>query len=197
MNFPDQESFVNMAKQSGLVPVHRTIIADLDTPLTIYAKISGDQHHAFLFESMEGGEKWGRYSFIGLDPLVNFTSNGSTVTITRHGPEKSEHSGSSVNPLSELRDLLGSFNASRAPGLPRFFGGAVGFLGYDMVRFIEELPDSNPPIDIPDSSFMVPRLVLIHDAVQQQLTVVCNVMVEDGGDYRGFMSMPSTVSTRL
>ena len=182
MNFPDQESFVRMADQSDLVPVHRTIIADLDTPLTIYAKIAGDQRHAFLFESMEGGEKWGRYSFIGFDPLVNFTSNGSTVTVTRHGLEPSEKTVSSVNPLQELRKLLASFNASRAPGLPRFFGGAVGFLGYDMVRFIEEIPDSIPPLDIPDSSFMVPRLVLIHDAVQQQLTIVCNVVVDGGSD---------------
>jgi anthranilate synthase component 1 len=182
MNFPDQESFVRMAEQSGLVPVHRTIIADLDTPLTIYAKIAAAQSHAFLFESMEGGEKWGRYSFIGLDPLVNFTSNGATVTITRPGAEEPGRTSSPVNPLHELRELLASFNASRAPGLPRFFGGAVGFLGYDMVRFIEEIPDSNPPLDIPDSSFMVPRLVLIHDAVQQQLTVVCNVEVSEGSD---------------
>ena len=183
MNFPDQETFVSMAEQSGLVPVHRTIIADLDTPLTIYAKICSSQRHAFLFESMEGGEKWGRYSFIGLDSLVNFTSDGSTVTITRHGVETLDEKISSVNPLQELRKLLDSFNASTAPGLPRFFGGAVGFLGYDMVRFIEDIPDSNAPLDIPDSSFMVPRLVLIHDAVQQQLTVVCNVVVEEGNDY--------------
>lgn len=180
MNFPDQESFIRMADQSDLVPVHRTIIADLDTPLTVYAKIAAEQRHAFLFESMEGGEKWGRYSFIGFDPLVNFTSCGSTVTVTRHGPETSVQTVESVNPLQELRKLLASFNASRAPGLPRFFGGAVGFLGYDMVRFIEEIPDSNPALDIPDSSFMVPRLVLIHDAVQQQLTIVCNVVVGEG-----------------
>jgi len=184
MNFPDQETFVQLAGQSGLVPVHRTIIADLDTPLTIYAKIAGSRQHAFLFESMEGGEKWGRYSFIGLDPLVNFTSTGSTVTVTCPGTGEPDRTVTSVNPLQELRELMASFDASRAPGLPRFFGGAVGFLGYDMVRFIEDIPDSNPQLDIPDCSFMVPRLVLIHDSVQQQLTVVCNVMVQDGSRYR-------------
>ncbi|MCL7489101.1 MAG: anthranilate synthase component I [Desulfobulbaceae bacterium] len=184
MNFPDQESFVRMAAQSGLVPVHRTIIADLDTPLTVYAKIADSRRHAFLFESMEGGEKWGRYSFIGLDPLVNFTSSGSAVTITRPGAEKPAETFSAANPLHELRRLLSAFNASRAPGLPRFFGGAVGFLGYDMVRFIEDIPDTNPGLNVPDSSFMVPRLVLIHDAVQQQLTVVCNVDVSATGDHQ-------------
>ncbi|MDY0351254.1 MAG: anthranilate synthase component I [Desulfobulbaceae bacterium] len=180
MNFPDQESFVRMAGQAGLVPVHRTIIADLDTPLTIFAKVNGRRRHAFLFESMEGGEKWGRYSFIGLDPLVTFASRGDAVTVDdrRAGGVSRRRTG--VNPLHELRGLLASFRPSRAPDLPRFYGGAVGFLGYDMVRFIEDIPDANRGIDLPDSSFMVPRLVLIHDAVQQQLTVVCNVVTGAG-----------------
>jgi len=178
MYYPDQESFVRMIGQSGLVPVHRTIIADLDTPLTIFAKVAGSRSHAFLFESMEGGEKWGRYSFIGLDPLVTFTSHGETVTMTNAAGELSTRRGQ-VEPLAGLQELLDSFNASNAPGLPRFYGGAVGFLGYDMVRFIEDLPDSRPPLDIPDSAFMVPRLVLVHDSVRQKLTVICNVRAGD------------------
>ena len=175
MNFPDQDAFVLLSGQSGLVPVHRTIITDLDTPLTIYAKICGGRQHAFLFESMEGGEKWGRYSFIGLDPLLTFASRGSSVAVTRPGSGEAPQERSEVNPLQELRALLASFQACNAPGLPRFYGGAVGFLGYDMVRFIEAIPDTNQGPDLPDSSFMVPRLVLIHDAVQQELTIVCNV----------------------
>ncbi|NOX81371.1 MAG: anthranilate synthase component I [Deltaproteobacteria bacterium] len=183
MYSPDQESFVRMIGQSGLVPVHRTIIADLDTPLTIFAKVAGSRSHAFLFESMEGGEKWGRYSFIGLDPLVTFASSGDTVTMTNAaGDRETRHDP--VDPLAGLRELLESFNASNAPGLPRFYGGAVGFLGYDMVRFIEDLPDSRPPVDIPDSTFMVPRLVLVHDSVRQKLTVICNVQAGAAGGER-------------
>ena len=166
---------------AGLVPLHRAIVADLDTPLTIFAKVAGNEKHAFLFESMEGGEKWGRYSFIGLDPLVTFESLRDRVTLAGTGfevPEVRE----GVNPFTELRDLLASFNASTAPGLPRFYGGAVGFLGYDMIRFIEEIPDSHELLDVPDSSFIVPRLVLIHDSVNQILTVVCNVVADDGRD---------------
>ncbi len=169
-----------MIGQSGLVPVHRTIIADLDTPLTIFAKVAGSRSHAFLFESMEGGEKWGRYSFIGLDPLVTFASSGDTVTMTNAAGDRDTRHGP-VDPLAGLRELLDSFNASNAPGLPRFYGGAVGFLGYDMVRFIEDLPDTRPPLDIPDSTFMVPRLVLVHDSVRQKLTVICNVQAGDAG----------------
>ena len=181
MYSPDQETFYSLLEEADLVPLHRTIVADLDTPLTIYAKIAGQESHAFLFESMEGGEKWGRYSFIGLDPLVRFTSTGGQVTLSGSaidGQEKREE----VNPLVELRDLLASFRASTAPGLPRFYGGAVGFLGYDMIRFIEEIPDTHEPLDIPDASFIVPRLVLIHDAVNQTLTIVCNVVARDDDD---------------
>jgi anthranilate synthase component 1 len=87
-----------------------------------------------------------------------------------------------VDPLAELRTLLASFAVSTAPGLPRFYGGAVGFLGYDMVRFMERLPDRHPPLDLPDSAFMVPGLVLIHDAVQQSLTIVCNAWAQPGVD---------------
>lgn len=175
MYFPDQHAFVEMIGSSDLVPVYRTIIADLDTPLTIFAKVAGDDPHAFLFESMEGGEKWGRYSFIGLNPLVTFTSIRDLVRMEYPGLADSGEERTGVNPLAELRKLLGSFSVSNAPGLPKFYGGAVGFLGYDMVRFMEKIPDRHPPLDLPDSSFMVPGIVLIHDAVQQNLTIVCNV----------------------
>ncbi len=172
-----------MLFQSGLVPIHRTIIADLDTPLTIFAKVAGQEQHAFLFESMEGGEKWGRYSFIGLDPLLTFESVKDIVTLKKCS-EEDPVIQKGVNPLQELRTLLKSFNASNAKGLPRFYGGAVGFLGYDMVRFVEDIPDAHTLLDMPDSSFMVPRLVLIHDSVDQTLTIVCNVLSDDDVKYK-------------
>ena len=115
MYAPDQETFSAMLKRAGLVPLHRTIVADLDTPLTIFAKVAGDDEHAFLFESMEGGEKWGRYSFIGLDPLLTFESIRDRITISGAGLDTREVRDG-VNPLAELRTLLASFNASKAPG---------------------------------------------------------------------------------
>lgn len=175
MYFPAPHAFAEMIGSSDLVPVHRIIIADLDTPLTLFAKVAGNDPHAFLFESMEGGEKWGRYSFIGLDPLLTFTSRGDWVRIEQFGHSGKVEERSPVNPLDELRELLASFSVCNAPGLPKFYGGAVGFLGYDMVRFMEKLPDRHPPLELPDSSFLVPGIVLIHDAVQQNLTIVCNV----------------------
>lgn len=180
MYSPAQQSFTELIASSDLVPVHRTIIADLETPLTLFAKVAASDPHAFLFESMEGGEKWGRYSFIGLDPLITFTSQQNQVRIEYPGLADGGEERSGVNPLTELRQLLASFTVPDVPGLPRFYGGAVGFLGYDMVRFMEKLPDRHPPIDLPDSSFMVPGIVLIHDAMKQKLTIVCNVWKRGG-----------------
>lgn len=182
MYLPEQHVFTDLIGVSDLVPVFRTIIADLDTPLTIFAKVAGSDPYAFLFESMEGGEKWGRYSFIGLDPLLTFTSIRDCVRIEYPGLSEGGEERTGVNPLDELRQLLASFSVSDAPGLPRFYGGAVGFLGYDMVRFMEKVPDRHPSIDLPDSSFLVPGIVLIHDAVQQNLTIVCNVWNKEGSD---------------
>ena len=93
MYSPDQKAFAEMLEQAGLVPLHRTIVADLDTPLTIFAKVAEQEKHAFLFESMEGGEKWGRYSFIGLDPLLTFSSVGDTVTLRRDGSDTEAGTG--------------------------------------------------------------------------------------------------------
>ena len=176
---PDREHFKELAAGSGLVPVFREIIADLDTPLTIFAKVAGGDSHAFLFESVEGGEKWGRYSFIGLDPLATFTSRCEDLVVERGGTGK-EFRG---DPLEALKELLASFRACQSEALPRFFGGAVGFLGYDMVRFMERLPTDNPPLtEFPDSSFMVPRQVLIHDSLRQTLTIVDCVPVDPDSD---------------
>ncbi|MFA7384188.1 MAG: anthranilate synthase component I [Desulfurivibrionaceae bacterium] len=181
---PSLQEFERLAVDAGLVPIYREIIADLDTPLTIFAKVAGGESHAFLFESLEGGEKWGRYSFIGFDPIVSFASRGTRITITREGKEEAQDG----DPLAALQNLLKSFNACNAEMacdpelLPRFFGGAVGFLGYDMVRFMERLPESNSPLDeFPESAFMVPRTVLIYDNLRQLLTVVNLVQTSGAG----------------
>lgn len=170
---PDYQTFQNTQKVSSLVPVYRTIISDLDTPLTLFAKICTDKQHSFLFESMEGGEKWGRYSFIGFDPLLTFESIDQEVDITSFSSAFTNSKESNVNPLDSLKAILENFNAAEDANLPKFCGGAVGFLGYDMVRFMEELPKTNTNRDMPDSSFMVPRIVLVHDSFKQTVTVVC------------------------
>ena len=180
--YPSPQNFAAFAATAKLIPVCTEIIADLDTPLTLFAKVAGNHRHIFLFESMEGGEKWGRYSFIGFDPLVTFVSRHDLVTIAEvHGGQTTEEQ-LHTNPLQSLRALVERLRAAEVPGLPKFCGGAVGFLGYDMVRFMEDLPDSRPSLDLPDSSFIVPRIVLVHDSVRQTVTVVCWVRAEDDSD---------------
>jgi anthranilate synthase component 1 len=177
---PGLEDFKELALGAGLIPVCREIVADLDTPLTVFAKLAGDESHAFLLESLEGGETWGRYSFVGYDPLLTFESQGTAIKV-RQGAELAEISG---DPLEELKKLLAAFRAcTDTDFLPRFFGGAVGYLGYDMVRFMERLPTKNPPLaGLPESSFMVPRFILIFDNLKQTLSVVHCVRVATDDD---------------
>ncbi len=170
---PDFSTFQEKKKQSSLIPIHKTIVSDLDTPLTLFAKVGTDKRHCFLFESMEGGEKWGRYSFIGFDPLLTFSSTDAAVTTTSYYDGYADKKQTEVNPLDALRAVLEQFEAAEDESLPKFCGGAVGFLGYDMVRFMEELPAKNAKKNMVDSSFMVPRVVLVHDSFKQTVTVVC------------------------
>ncbi len=180
--FPDPGQFSDLLETSRLVPVCTEIVADLDTPLTLFAKIEENREHTFLFESMEGGEKWGRYSFIGFDPLVTFVSKDDQVTLTEIGKTGIRQKNIKANPLEQLRALMTEFKAAEIEGLPRFSGGAVGYLGYDMVRFMEELPDDKQELDFPDSSFIIPRVVIAYDSLKQKVTVVCWVRSDDGGD---------------
>lgn len=177
MYFPTIDDFTTLSRSAGLTPIFREIIADLDTPLTLFAKIEESFDHAFLFESMEGGEKWGRYSFIGFDPLVTFSSKGEDVSLKYNYGEK-QSIKKKGNPLAILKELVESFKAVEYDELPRFCGGAVGFLGYDMVRFMEELPDTKEPLEFPDSSFIVPKMVLVHDSFRQTIKVVTWIKVD-------------------
>ncbi len=183
-HLPDYSAFLNSREKAGLVPVYRTIISDLDTPLTLFAKVAGDESHVFLFESMEGGEKWGRYSFIGFDPLLTFTSKRSQIDIESFSGTLFNQSSGNTNPLEVLQGILEDCRAAENDDLPRFCGGAVGFLGYDMVRFMEELPSEQQELDFPDSSFMIPKIVLVHDSFKQTVTVVCWVPCENDKDSR-------------
>lgn len=199
--FPDRETFQSDMAAARLIPVSTQIVADLDTPLTLFAKVADGRSHVFLFESMEGGEKWGRFSFIGYDPLVTFTSKNDSVTIQegshRGGNCRSFH----ANPLQALKSLVSELGAAEYEHLPRFCGGAVGFLGYDMVRFMEDLPDDRRPgNELPDSSFMVPKIVLVHDSFKQTVTIVCWVRTDEGSGeslYQGACNLIHEVIDRI
>ena len=131
------DTFCHFAEQGNLVPVYREILADLETPVSAFAKInSGDT--AFLFESIEGGENWARYSFLGSGANQVIWEEKGKVRI-RKG-RKTETLPLDANPLKHIQEMLAPFKPVHVPGLPRFVGGAVGYLGYDIVRHFEPIP---------------------------------------------------------
>ncbi|BCR04070.1 anthranilate synthase component I [Desulfuromonas versatilis] len=180
MYFPSLEQFVDLSGKGNLIPVYREILADMETPVSAFKKID-DGRTAFLLESIEGGEKWARYSFLGSGPGLVFRSSGTRFEVLEDGRILKQ--GDSVDPLAELRRFLEPYRPVQVEGLPRFFGGAVGYLGYDMVRFVEQLPDANPrQIGAYDSCFLLTRTLLIFDNMRQKIKVVSNVHLAPGAD---------------
>jgi anthranilate synthase component 1 len=175
MYYPSFDAFKAKASQGNLIPVYREIMADLETPVAAFLKLDrGD--FSFLLESVEGGEKWGRYCFLGGEPSIVFQSKGRRVEITRDGHTEVQEG---VDPLEALKQLMGEFHPVEVEGLPRFFGGAVGYLSYDMVRFFERLPDQTvDDLNVPDSMFMLTDTIVIFDHMLQKIKVVSNALVD-------------------
>jgi anthranilate synthase component I len=175
MYYPSFDAFKAKASQGNLIPVYREIMADLETPVAAFLKLDrGD--FSFLLESVEGGEKWGRYCFLGGEPSIVFQSKGQRVEITRDGHAEVLEG---VDPLDALKQLMGEFHPVAVEGLPRFFGGAVGYLSYDMVRFFERLPDQTADdLNVPDSMFMLTDTIVIFDHMLQKIKVVSNALVD-------------------
>lgn len=175
MIFPDFAGFSRLAAQGNLVPVYREIMADMDTPVTAFHKID-DGRHSFLLESIEGGEKWGRYSFLGSSPSLIVRSKGRRVELLDNGKLTVM---SCDDPTTALREIISRYQPVETPGLPRFCGGAVGCLGYDMVRHFEKLDTGNADtIDAWDSWFMITDSLLIFDSVKQKIQVVANAHLD-------------------
>jgi anthranilate synthase component 1 len=174
---PTAGDFLALAREGNLVPVYREILADTETPVSAYLKVARGPH-GFLLESVQGGEKWARYSFLGSEPAAVFSSRGHTVTIRAEGaPERLLQA---PDPLETLKELLGGYRPVVVPGLPRFFGGAVGYVAYDAVRFFERLPATLPDdLGLPELYFMVPASMLVFDNVAQSIKVVVNVDLRD------------------
>jgi len=176
--FPPFEAFQSASHQAGIVPVYRDILADLETPVSAFLKIHRGKH-GFLLESMEGGEKWGRYSFLGTDPALTFTSKGQVVETKKRDGEVRRFTV--ANPFTALQELIEQHHIAAVEGLPRFAGGLVGYLAYDVVRFFERLPQQLPEdLSLPDIYFVLPDTLLIFDNVAQKIRVLALAFVGDG-----------------
>ena len=182
---PDLKTFLEKAKKGTIVPVYKEILADMETPVSAFRKIY-HHSHAFLLESVEGGENIGRYSFLSCSPDCIFSSKGNQITIT--DPEsKEEIREETHNPLGRLKELIGGYTFIEDENLPRFCGGAVGYIGYGMVQFFDTIPQKNTDTqELPDMYFLVTNSYMLFDHVKHVIKVVRNVAVDDDpeGSYR-------------
>ena len=175
MYYPAQKEFFKLAKRGNIVPVYKEVSLDLDTPLSAFLKID-DKRNSFLFESMEGTEKIGRYSFLGSNPSVVIESKNGDVKIAERGKRVQTYR---ENPFDALDRIMKGFKFVKVKGLPRFCGGLVGFIGYDTVRFIENIPDTcRDDLSLPDLRLMLTETLLIFDRINHTIQVVSNAHIK-------------------
>jgi anthranilate synthase component I len=174
---PSREDFRALARDHGVVPVRREVLADLETPLSVYAKVASGPG-TFLLESAEHGERWGRFSFVGFDPFLVLRGRDGRVTWEGEVPTAAAEA---TGPLDALERVTSALRAPTLPDVP-LHGGAVGYIGYDAVREVERIPDTGrDDLGLADVVMMFPRHVVAFDHLRQVLTIVANV-VTDGMD---------------
>lgn len=199
---PSFEDFSKKTQDGNLIPVYQEILADTETPVSAFLKIQREAHNAYLLESVEGGEKWARYSFLGTNPAITIKGFGNVVEVTEgnHCQRMTNE-----NPLQILKKILSRYKPVQVDGLPRFSGGAIGYIGYECVRFFEaataapvapatadgplplvaeEMPvllhpseKEQPP---PDFFFLIADTLLIFDNLKCRIKVVSNAFIKDG-----------------
>lgn len=177
---PTLDEFQKMAQGHTVVPIFRKILADGLTPVSAFHKLHGTDW-SFLFESVVGGEKVGRFSFLGSSPFFKFTARGQDVTLeyTFPGTNGEIKKITHPDPMALLQEYIGKYTAPHMPGLPRFCGGAVGYAGYDTVRYVESLPNT-PPDDrkLPDLAFGFYDHMVIFDHISKTIAVVVHAHVD-------------------
>ncbi|WP_059052521.1 anthranilate synthase component I [Paenibacillus senegalimassiliensis] len=174
---PQVEEVIALASQYNLIPIARTLLADLETPIRIFRRIA-QRERAFLLESVEGGSQWARYSFIGTDPFLLISAKKGEVTIEREGVKERLRSD---KPLDELKAILRGYRSPKLPEMPPFTGGAIGFFGYDLLQYYEKLP-SHPvdDLNLQDMQFMFCDQIIVFDHVKQRILLISNVHVKPG-----------------
>ena len=193
MFYPSLKEFIRLSRTANVVPVYKQVSADLDTPVSSFLKLQKDDY-AFLLESVEGQEKIARYSFLGTRPSLVFKSKARQVEINCRdksacvcanvcvSQDDSCRFQAQSDPLAVIEKLMSGFKPAQVKGLPRFYGGLVGFMGYDCVRFFEELPDKNPDqLKFPDAVFILTETILLFDHINHTIKIVSNCFLPQAG----------------
>jgi anthranilate synthase component 1 len=188
MYSPTLDEFLKLSGDGNVIPVTRRLLADIETPLSAYRKISG-QGESFLFESVEGGEHLGRYSFVGCNPRAIVRQTGGTVEVLENGKVVESATigradGQVKDGLAVVERLMRNYRAVAIPGLPRFTGGAVGFIGYEFIHDVEPVVPRPPhdELQTPVMYFLIADQLLIFDRVAQTITVLVNAILADAAN---------------
>ena len=178
------EQFLELSKQGNVVPIVDELLADTDTPVSAYLKIRDESDYSFLLESVEGGEKIARYSFLGFDPFMVFEVRGKMFGLRVLREEfrlVHELVGDETHPITALKRIFEHFKAVPIPGLPRFSGGAVGYFGYETVQFVEDIPTvPGEESGVPDMILMFFESHLVFDNLQRKIFIIVNSFLREG-----------------
>lgn len=173
MYTPGLQEVKQLASDYNLIPIVRHILADTETPIRVFQHFA-EEERAFLLESVEGGVKWARYSFIGTNPFLMISSKNGEFVMERNGEKETV----SDSPLEKLKELLSSYTSPALPDLPRFTGGAVGFFGYDLLQYYEKLSaHRTDDLQMNDLQFMFCDQVVVFDHFKQQIKIIANAHI--------------------
>ena len=181
---PSLEEAKQLGRDGNVVPIYKSVVADLLTPVSAFLKLREGSRYAFLLESVEGGEKLARYSFLGRDPFL-VTSVGPTAPDTSDDKTRHRHFAPDEREdfFDDLRQTMRGFRSVSVAGLPPFSGGAVGYFGYGMVRLIEDIPDTGlDDLGSNDATMMFFRTVLAFDHLKNQIHIVSNLFLDESGE---------------
>ncbi len=172
---PSLSDILTLSSKYNFIPVRLTILADQETPIRLYQKLRSND--SFLLESVEGGSRWARYSFIGLRPFLKLEAKDDSIKIIRRDqPEEITTSG---NPVLTLKELIADYRSPKLQGFPRFCGGAVGFLGYNMLHYFEELPKHRQEtLDLPDIRFLFVDECIVFDHLKQEIQLLIHLPID-------------------
>ena len=175
MFYPDFDMVKSLAGDFNIIPVSMEVYADMDTPISMFKKLENN-NGCFLLESVEGGEKWARYSFMGRNPFITVKGSGNNTTISYRDGKTVQIS---KNAFEMLKELITSYKAAILPGMPRFNGGAVGYFGYDTARYFEDLPNiPEDDIGLPELHFIFADEIIAFDHLRQKIHIIVNMHVK-------------------
>lgn len=179
---PSKEEFIQLAKHGNLIPVYKEIPGDLETPVSVFLKLSRGSDYGYLLESVEGQERIARFSFVGVEPQAILKVKGKRleiITRNKKGVLRESVVVETEDPFLEIKNFMSRFTIVKTNSSLRFCGGLVGYIGYDMVRFFEKIPDKNPdPLGIPDCLFMLTDTLAMFDHYHHKLKIISCAFME-------------------